>query len=38
MWGCISAGGVGDLFKVDGIMNAEKHKQILIHHAVPTIW
>ena len=35
VWGCIPAGGVGNLFKIDGIMNAEKHRQILIHHAVP---
>ena len=36
VWGCISAGGVGDLFKIDDIMNAEKYRQILIHHAVPS--
>ena len=36
VWGCISAGGVGDLFNIDGIMNAEKYRQTLIHHAVPS--
>ena len=35
-WGFISAGGVGDLFKIDGIMIAEKHRQILIHRDVPS--
>ena len=34
VWGCISANGVGDLVRVDGIMNAAKYKQILIHHAI----
>ncbi|KAF7657457.1 hypothetical protein LDENG_00026710 [Lucifuga dentata] len=32
--GCISAVGVGDIVKIDGIMNAAKSRQILIHHAV----
>ena len=36
VWSCISARGVGDLFKIDDIMNAEKYRQILIHHAVPS--
>ena len=34
VWGCISAGGVGDLVRIDGIMNAEKYRQIFIHHAI----
>ena len=34
VWGCISAGGVGDLFKIDGIMNAEKYEQILSYLVV----
>ena len=25
-----------DLFKIDGVMNAENHRKILIHHAVPS--
>ena len=36
VWGCISANGVGDLVKIEGIMNAEKYRQLLIHHAVPS--
>ena len=36
VWGCISAEGAGDLVRVDGIMTAERYKQILIHHAVPS--
>ena len=36
VWGCISANGVGDLIKIDGIMKAPKYKQILIHHAIPS--
>ena len=34
VWGCISAGGVGDLVRIDGIMNAKKYRQIFIHHAI----
>ena len=34
VYGCISEGVVRDLFKIDGIMNAEKHRQILVRHAV----
>ena len=39
--GCIgglygAAEGVGDLVRVDGIMTAQRYKQILIHHAVPS--
>lgn len=36
VWGCMSADGVRDLVKIDGIMNAERYRQILIHHAVPS--
>ena len=33
VWGCLTAhGAVGN---IDGIMNAEKFQQILIHHALP---
>lgn len=35
VWGCISANGVGDLVRVNGIMDADKYKQILQHHAIP---
>lgn len=33
--GCISASVVGDMVKNYGIMNTDKHHQLLIHHAVP---
>ena len=33
VWGC-TASGVGDL--IEGITNADKYKQILIHHATPS--
>ena len=36
VWGCISAGGVGDLFNIDGTMNVEKHRQVLILRTVPS--
>ena len=39
--GCISASGAGDIVRIDGIMNAEKYRQVLIHHAIPSgnhIW
>ena len=34
VWGCISASGVGDIVRIEGIMNAEKYRQVLIHHAI----
>ena len=33
VWGCISANGDGDLVR---ILSAEKYRQILIHHALPS--
>ena len=33
VWGCISANGVGDLVRINGVLNTEKYRQILIHHA-----
>ena len=36
VWGCFSAGGVGDLFCVSNLMNAASYKQILIHHLFPS--
>ena len=32
VWRCLTANGADDLFRIDGIMNAEKYKQILIPH------
>lgn len=32
VWGCILVSGVGDLVKIDGIVN----NQILVHHAIPS--
>ena len=34
--GCVSANGVGDLLKINGVLNAEKYQQIVIHHAAPS--
>ena len=34
--GCISASGVGDIVRIDGITNAEKYRQVLIHYAIPS--
>ena len=36
VWGCLSADGVGDLVRIHGTIDAEKYRQILIHHAVPS--
>ena len=36
VWGCIYASGVGDIVRIDGIMNAGKYRQVLIHHAIPS--
>ena len=33
MW---AASGVGDIVRIDGIMNAEKLRQVLIHHGIPS--
>ena len=35
-WGCISVSGVGDIVQIDGIINAEKYIQVLIHSAIPS--
>ena len=35
-WGCFGGGKVGDLKKVDGIMDKDKYHQILVHHAIPS--
>jgi hypothetical protein len=37
-WGWISANGVGDLdlVRMNILLNAEKYRQILIHHAIPS--
>ena len=35
-WGCISASGVGDIVRIDGIINAEKYRQVLFHYAIPS--
>lgn len=32
---CISSSSVGDIVKTDRIMNAGKHSQIFMHHAMP---
>ena len=32
--GCVSASSAGDIVKIDGIMNAEKYRQLLLHHAL----
>ena len=34
VWGCISAVGIGDSVRIEGTMNADKYKQILIHHGI----
>ena len=34
--GWISASGVGDIVCIDGILNAKKYWQILIHDAIPS--
>lgn len=36
VWSFISANGVGELVRINGLLNAEKYRQILIHHAIPS--
>ena len=35
-WGCISASVVDDIVRIDGITNAEKYREVLIHYAIPS--
>lgn len=34
VWGYISFSNVGFLFRIDGIMDTEKYRQIFINHVV----
>jgi len=34
--GCFAGNGVGDIFKIDGIMRKEEYHSILVHHAMPS--
>ena len=36
VWGCFTIDGVGDFHKINGIMEQQQYKQILIHHAIPS--
>ena len=36
VWSCISPRGIANIVQTDGIMHAEKYRQVLIHHAVPS--
>ena len=36
VWGCMSAGGVGQLMVCEGTMNSLKYCQILEHHMLPS--
>ncbi len=36
VWGCISANGVGDLIRINSVLNAAKYREILTHHAIPS--
>ena len=35
-WGCFGGTKTGHLFKINGILDQAKYKQILIHHAMPS--
>lgn len=34
--GCISANEVGDLVRINGLLNAEKYRHILIYYSIPS--
>ena len=36
VWVCITANVMGDSVRIVGKINAEKYRQILIHHAIPS--
>ncbi len=38
VWGCISAYGMGSLHVLEGNMNAERYKNVLEQHMLPTRW
>jgi transposase len=35
VWGCFNYGSKGPLYRIQGIMDGEKYRQILIHHMAP---
>ena len=37
IWGYLTANGAGDLVWIDGIINAEKYRQILIHLVILSV-
>ena len=37
IWRFLTANGEGNLIRIDGIMNVEKYRQILIHHTIPSV-
>ena len=37
VWGCLTANSVGDLVRINILMNTEKYRQILMHHAIPSV-
>ena len=37
MWGCFAGDTVGDLFKIQGILNQHGYHSILQRHAIPTV-
>jgi hypothetical protein len=36
VWGCFSANGVGNLYRINGILTGEAYKQILIDQMMPS--
>ena len=36
VWGCISSQGVGDLYIIDGILNAQRYKSIVQRYSIPS--
>lgn len=36
VWGCFAADTVGDLFKIEGILNQHGYHSILQRHAIPS--
>ena len=37
VWGCFTTSGIGNLHIIEGNLNHELYKQILLHHMVPSI-
>lgn len=36
VWECFGGGAVGDIVKIEGIMNSKRYHNILMRHTIPS--